>query len=170
MFCPHCGKPNPDDAQYCQICGRELSNAATQATAQAQQSINIAPVQYAGFWRRVLASLIDGILLSLVTGSFTWVVDFGDFKVSYGLGIVVQWLYYALLESSNYQATLGKMAIGIVVTDEQYRRITFGRATGRFFGKFLSAVILGIGFMMAGFTQKKQALHDVLAGTLVVQK
>lgn len=170
MFCPHCSKPNPDDAQYCQNCGRELSNAATQAAAEAQNSINIAPVQFAGFWRRVLASLIDGILLSLVTGTFTWTVDFGDFKIGYGLGIIVQWLYYALMESSYRQATLGKMAIGLVVTDEQYRRINFGQATGRFFGKFLSAIILGIGFMMAGFTQKKQALHDVLANTLVVQK
>lgn len=169
MFCPHCSKPNPDDAQYCQNCGRELPTIAPQANP-ATHGLNVAPVQYAGFWRRVLASLIDGILLSLVTGSFTWTVDFDDFKITYGLGIIVQWLYFALMESSNRQATLGKIAIGLVVTDENYRRINFGQASGRFFGKFLSAIILGIGFMMAGFTQKKQALHDVLADTLVVQK
>lgn len=169
MLCPHCSKPNPDDAQYCQNCGREMPMIAPQADP-ATHGLNVKPVQYAGFWRRVLASLIDGILLSIVTGSFTWTVDFDDFKITYGLGIVVQWLYFALMESSNRQATLGKMAIGIVVTDENYRRINFGQASGRFFGKFLSAIILGIGFIMAGFTQKKQALHDVLADTLVVQK
>ncbi len=170
MFCPHCSKQNSDNAQYCQECGRELPAAAPAASTVGAGSINISPVQYAGFWRRVLASLIDGILLSLVTGSFTWTVDYDDFKITYGLGVIVQWLYFALMESSNRQATLGKMAIGIVVTDEQYHRISFANATGRYFGKFLSAIILGIGFMMAGFTQKKQALHDVLADTLVVQK
>lgn len=169
MFCPHCSKPNADDASYCANCGRELPRTAVHAAVH-MDSINVAPVQYAGFWRRVLATLIDGILLSLVTGTFTWTVDFDDFKISYGLGIVVQWLYFAILESSNRQATLGKMAIGLVVTDEQYHRISFPRASARYFGKFLSAIILGIGFIMAGFTQKKQALHDVLADTLVVQK
>ena len=170
MYCPHCSKQNSDNAQYCQECGRELPKASPQVISSAQPSLNVSPVQYAGFWRRVLASLIDGILLSLVTGSFTWTVDYDDFKITYDLGVIVQWLYFALMESSNRQATLGKMAIGIVVTDENYRRITFANATGRFFGKFLSAIILGIGFIMAGFTQKKQALHDVLADTLVVQK
>jgi len=169
MHCPHCSKVNSDDASYCAHCGRELPRIAPQADP-ATHSINVAPVQYAGFWRRVLASLIDGLLLSLVTGSFTWTVDCDDFKLSFGLGIIVQWLYFSLLESSNRQATLGKMAIGVVVTDEQYRRISFPRATARFFGKFLSAIILGVGFLMAGFTQKKQGLHDILADTLVVQK
>lgn len=170
MFCPHCSKPNADDASYCANCGRELPKATAAHVSALTDSINVTPVQYAGFWRRVLASFIDGILLLLVTGSFTWTVDFDDFKISYGLAVVVQWLYYAILESSNRQATLGKMAIGLVVTDEHYHRINFTRATARFFGKFLSAIILGIGFMMAGFTQKKQALHDVLADTLVVQR
>ncbi len=159
MFCPHCSKPNAEGASYCANCGRELPDPAQQATT-ISGSINVAPVQYAGFWRRVLASLIDGILLSLVTGTFTWTVDFDDFKITYGLAVVVQWLYFALLESSNRQATLGKIALGLVVTDENYRRLSFPRATARFFGKFLSAIILGIGFMMAAFTEKKQALHD----------
>ncbi|MBK6765567.1 MAG: RDD family protein [bacterium] len=169
MHCPHCSKVNSEDASYCAHCGRELPRIAPQADP-ATHSLNVAPVQYAGFWRRVLASLIDGLLLSLVTGSFTWTVDFDDFKISFVLAVVVQWLYFALLEISNLQATLCKMAIGIVVTDEQYRRLNFPRATARFFGKFLSGIILGIGFIMAGFTQKKQALHDILADTLVLQK
>jgi len=83
---------------------------------------------------------------------------------------VLNWLYYALLESSAWQATLGKKALGLEVTDLEGRRISFGRATGRFFAKMISALILWIGFIMAGFTEKKQALHDMIAGTLVIRK
>jgi uncharacterized RDD family membrane protein YckC len=61
------------------------------------------------------------------------------------------------------------MALGIRVTDLDGGRISFGRATGRYFGKILSGLILGIGFLMAAFTERKQALHDLLAGTLVVR-
>ena len=73
-------------------------------------------------------------------------------------------------ESSVYQATLGKMMLGLRVTDLHGKRISIGRAVGRYFAKILSAVILCIGFIMAAFTQKKQALHDLIAGTLVVRK
>jgi len=83
-------------------------------------------------------------------------------------GIIVGWLYFALQECSAQQATLGKRALGIKVTDANGLRIGFGRATGRFFGKILSGLIFAIGFMLAGWTERKQALHDMLAGTLVV--
>jgi uncharacterized RDD family membrane protein YckC len=84
--------------------------------------------------------------------------------------IVLNWLYYSLLESSVWQGTLGKKALGLEVTDLDGNRISFGRATGRFFAKFISAIILFIGYIMAGFTEKKQALHDIIAGTLVIRK
>ena len=80
------------------------------------------------------------------------------------------WLYYTLMESSRFQGTLGKMAVQIKVTDLDGNRISFGQATGRHFGKFLSAILLGIGFIMVAFTEKKQGLHDVMAGCLVVRK
>ena len=83
---------------------------------------------------------------------------------------VLNWLYYALLESSAWQATLGKKALGLEVTDMQGARISFGRATGRFFAKIISSIILCIGFIMIGFTEKKQGLHDMIAGTLVIRK
>jgi uncharacterized RDD family membrane protein YckC len=86
------------------------------------------------------------------------------------LRTVLHWLYYSLLESSAWQGTLGKKALGLEVTDLDGNRISFGRATGRFFAKIISAIILGIGYIMAGFTEKKQALHDILAGTLVIRK
>jgi uncharacterized RDD family membrane protein YckC len=135
-----------------------------------------APVEYAGFWRRVGAILIDFLLLSLVAIPLN--AAFGDDPMdtnayltspAYGISAVIQWLYFALMESSSKQATLGKMAIGIRVTDLEGNRIGFGRATGRYFAKILSALIIGIGFLMAAFTQRKQALHDLIAGTLVVR-
>ena len=87
------------------------------------------------------------------------------------LGIAAAgWLYHALMESSSQQGTLGKMALGIKVTDLNGNRITFGRATGRYFSKIISSLTMGVGYIMAGFTQQKQALHDIIAGCLVVNR
>src|SRR5690606_10177125 len=84
--------------------------------------------------------------------------------------MIVDWLYFASFESSTKQATPGKMALGIIVTDYEGERISFGKALGRKFAKILSTITLGIGYIMAAFTEQKQALHDMVAGTLVVQK
>jgi uncharacterized RDD family membrane protein YckC len=128
---------------------------------------------YAGFWRRAVACIIDSVLLllfgcliSLALGpSLTEVeADIGGFVC----GMLVNWLYFAGMESSRLQATWGKMIVGIAVTDLSGGRISFARATGRYFGKYLSGLIVGIGFFMVGFTEKKQALHDMMAGSLVV--
>jgi len=86
------------------------------------------------------------------------------------LGIILGWVYFAIMESSSTQGTLGKMALGIKVTDLEGSRVGFGKATGRHFGKIISALILLIGFIMVAFTQKKQGLHDMMAGCLVVNK
>lgn len=94
----------------------------------------------------------------------------GTMVVTWLVTIVIAWLYFALMESSKLQATIGKMVVGAMVTDLEGNRISFGRATGRYFGKILSGIILLIGYIMAGFTEKKQALHDMLAGTLVWKK
>jgi uncharacterized RDD family membrane protein YckC len=83
---------------------------------------------------------------------------------------MMNWIYYAALESSSWQATLGKKILGLRVTDLAGNRISFARASGRFFGMILSSMILGIGFLMAGFTARKQALHDILAGCLVLRQ
>ncbi|MEO6883531.1 MAG: RDD family protein [Bacteroidia bacterium] len=83
---------------------------------------------------------------------------------------VLYWLYYALMESSSKQATVGKMALGLKVTGLNGERISFGKASGRFFAKYISGLILFIGYMMAGFTEKKQALHDIVSDCLVVKK
>jgi uncharacterized RDD family membrane protein YckC len=129
---------------------------------------------YAGFWRRVAAFIIDGLLLSAVTVPLSLAIGGEDAytagsTTASSISTAISWLYYALMESSARQATLGKMALGIIVTDLEGRRIGFGKATGRYFAKILSALIIGIGFLMVAFTEKKQGLHDMLAGTLVVK-
>ena len=123
---------------------------------------------YAGFWRRTFAYLIDYVLAifaSSMLGALLATVFRGLMPI---VVIVSVWLYYALMESSELQATLGKRALGIKVTDLDGNRISFGRATGRLAGHLLSGFTLGIGFAMAVFTDRRQALHDKIAGTLVV--
>ena len=130
-------------------------------------------MEYAGFWRRVAAALIDGILVGVVS----WIVTMIFSAISDGAEVTAQILvliaaygYYAGMESSSYQATVGKIALGIQVTDLMGNRISFGRALGRNLAEILSALILGIGYIMVAFTSKKQGLHDMIAGTLVVKK
>jgi len=86
-----------------------------------------------------------------------------------GLSLVAGWLYFSLCESSSWQGTVGKKVLGLRVTDINGHRIGFGKATGRYFGKILSGLILGVGFIMIAFSEQKQGLHDMLAGTLVVK-
>lgn len=135
--------------------------------------------RYGGFWIRVLAYIIDAIVVDLAMGFVGalvgGVIGMGSPQamiatiqlVSSMLGLLGSWLYFAIMESSPWQATLGKKALGLVVTDESGQRIGFGRATGRYFAKILSAMILLFGFFMVGWTQRKQGLHDLVAGTLV---
>ena len=132
-------------------------------------------MEYAGFWRRFAALFIDNIVLG-VAGfilGFVWGIVAGDDDASFALlqlvATVASFLYFALMESSTNQATVGKMALGIKVTDLNGDRISFGRALGRTAAKILSTLILLIGFLMAAFTEKKQGLHDMIAGTLVVK-
>jgi uncharacterized RDD family membrane protein YckC len=150
---------------------------------------------FAGFWKRFAAAFIDGILTAIILYPLMFAiyaafgVSFQDWMAMQGqptqppppgfwaayatnslANIVLVWLYSALMESSSKQATLGKLALGIVVTDLQGQRVSFGQASGRHFGKIISSLICLIGFIMAGFTEKKQALHDMMASTLVINK
>ena len=154
---------------------------------------------YAGFWKRALALLIDSIVLSALMGIVYAIIlipqgvafvklassgadpspdmmmgimgrYFASMALVWIITIVSGWLYFALMESGTHQATLGKRALGIKVTGSHGERISFARATGRFFGKMISGMTLYFGFYMAGFTQKRQALHDILANTFVIVK
>jgi uncharacterized RDD family membrane protein YckC len=149
-------------------------------------------VVYAGFWMRFAAQFIDGLILMvpyfLIAVALMFALGIQDeimnpqpnaqpsagrivFELSnWVVWLLMNWLYSALQESSRHMATVGKRALGIVVTDMNGNRISFGRASGRFFGEILSGCICYIGYIMAGFTERKQALHDMLAGTLVIRK
>lgn len=156
-------------------------------------------VTYAGFWLRFVAYLIDGLILSVgvfalvipllfLTGLMAtveslphhWegrpspaaIVAILSVVLTFAaVAVVLKWLYFAYLESGEKQATWGKQALGLYVTDGAANRISFGRASGRFFAKIISGLIpLGIGYIMAGFTERKQALHDMIAGCLVLRR
>ncbi len=149
-----------------------------------------ASLVYAGFWRRFWALCLDSILLNIALfplAMLLWrpmIPDFspdefttsGYFSILAAylrlafFGAVANWLYYALMESSVKQATLGKMALGVQVTDLDGRRIGFGRATGRYLAKILSGLTFLIGYILQVFTSRRQALHDLIAGTLVVRR
>ncbi len=155
---------------------------------------------YAGFWKRAVAYILDQLILAIAAMMVACVLGIvlvplivssgvqseqainrlveqkmQDYEmlisiVSWIINIIGIWLYHALMESSRWQATPGKLALGIRVTDLNGHRISFGRATGRHFGKIVSSIPLLIGWIMAAFTEKKQALHDMMAGCLVINK
>lgn len=162
MFCPRCGRENDDNANYCQGCGSPLHGASGTPAEIPQR----ASFEYATFGQRLVAIIIDVAILSLATGS----VIVGTFGLGVTLGFFAPWLYEAFMMSSEWQATVGKRVMSIVVTDMEGKRITFARATGRHFAKYISAALLGIGFIIAAFTARKQALHDMIAETLVVKR
>ncbi len=125
------------------------------------------PVRYASFSARLLAYIIDYVLLfiaGLVLHIFLPLYIYGGFFVN----LLTQWLYFALQESGPAMATVGKRAMNIKVTGLSGNRITFGQASARYFGQMLSWLILLLGFFMMLWDDKSQTLHDKIAGTLVV--
>jgi uncharacterized RDD family membrane protein YckC len=186
-FCNQCGGQNAVGATFCSKCGGSLGGIA-QTIAAAPARSGAASTRYGGFWIRFVAAIIDAILVQVV------VVPFGALLggmigvagvaarmpgegtrlvsviVGTVLGLLGSWIYEAAMESSSLQATLGKMIFGMKVTDLNGNRISFARATGRHFAKYLSSMILFVGYIMAGFTERKQALHDMIAGTLVIRR
>jgi uncharacterized RDD family membrane protein YckC len=198
MFCSKCGANVTEGSTFCNACGAPVAGVGVPRVAgpPIAAPVGYAAVPgapravYAGFWLRFVAIIIDGLVLALagaiVTAPFgasfglhsllrgralgspgEWIGAAVFFKI---LLMVLHWLYFAFLESSEWQGTLGKKALGLEVTDMNGNRIDFARASGRYFGKYLSIMTLMIGFIMAGFTEKKQALHDILAGCLVIRK
>jgi uncharacterized RDD family membrane protein YckC len=211
MYCSSCGAAAREGEPFCGSCGSPIigysasgmpANAAAEPVARgAFASASIAkaedPVFCAGFWLRLVAHLIDGIVAGIVLvilGAIAvGILGVGFFRaMAEGMNrpnpvfpamlmalitilafiiVIGSWLYYAGMESSDTQGTLGKMAMGLFVTDMKGRRITFGRASGRFFAKIITGMIpFAIGYIMAGFTEKKQALHDMIASCLVLRK
>jgi len=200
LYCNKCGAPNAAAAQFCNRCGAALNPAASAsgavsaaapapAAAIPYTTVPAVGVRYGGFWIRVVAFIIDAIIVripvkivavilglgGLAAGGFdmhrfpyhAWPLLLFGGGVLAGLTVAGGWLYEAFMLSSPYQATLGKMIFGMKVTDLYGNRISFARATGRHFAKYISGLIMCIGYIMVAFTDRKQGLHDMLAGTLV---
>jgi len=205
VYCSKCGAAMADGALFCAACGQRVPVAAVamRAPAEIPSQVGVpaypaAPrVEYAGFWVRLLALLIDSVVMSFgfvliliplffLTGLGALVsrispdeelneagifLIIGSIFLVSVVAIAVTWLYHAWMESSEWQGTVGKKALGLVVTDMAGQRVSFGRATGRHFGKIVTNMVpLFIGYILAGFTAKKQALHDMLAGCLVLRR
>jgi uncharacterized RDD family membrane protein YckC len=192
-FCQVCGTAAPTS-----FAAPALSPAGSLAEAPPVSPHWLPPATrvYAGFWLRVVACLIDSALLGAVLGAiFVPIFLLGGFGAALqamvhdhqpdpaaivafassmalfaGASILAGWLYYAYFESSEWQGTVGKKVMNLVVTDLAGNRVTFGRASGRYFARYISKLIpLGIGFILAGITEKKQALHDMIASCLVLR-
>jgi uncharacterized RDD family membrane protein YckC len=131
---------------------------------------------YGGFWLRVVAYIIDSLLLgipfviiSVVTALLFPKSFVGVNFLNNAASVAIGWLYFALMESSQRGATVGKMAVGLRVVSDRGERLSLGLAAGRYIAKFVSALTLGVGFVMVAFTDRKRGLHDMIAGTLVVK-
>lgn len=167
VFCTACGAHNAPDARFCQTCGQPMVPVTPVPITASVAAYAANP--YGGFWIRFLAWLID---IAIVYAVILPVLIFSAIAfhgVSGLAGLFAGWLYFALMESSTKQATLGKLVCGLRVTDVNGQRIDFGRASIRYFSKILSGLILCIGYIMSGFTDRHQALHDMIAGTLVMR-
>jgi uncharacterized RDD family membrane protein YckC len=185
MYCSQCGSLNGETARFCTQCGRALEGGA----GSTQPGAIGAPPIFAGFWMRVGAYLIDGFIVGAGNMVLIMVLGFSFLGMAIGSAgqpqvsepmfaavtvfwliatVIAPWLYHSLFESSARQATPGKMALRLKVTDLAGRRLSFARATGRFFAEWLTGFTFGIGYVMAAFTSKRQALHDLVAGTVVV--
>jgi uncharacterized RDD family membrane protein YckC len=203
-FCPSCGQP---------IVGFAVGQAVTQSVpgvAPAQvPAYSAAPVPaaaaqagvgYAGFWLRVVAAIIDGIIISIPLAPIFFMMFIPMFRNPQSLqnmqdptavmrifgpmlgllvlvSIVASWLYWALCESSSWQATLGKKILGLYVTDTDGNRASFGRTSGRFFAgrgvgtiPYLGGNYLFVDCICVAFTGRKQAIHDMIAGCLVLRR
>ena len=225
MYCSKCGNLLAAGNAFCQVCGTPVSTVAPAAAipppgqpptpgvpaspaygastpalpGQAAVSPHWLPAPtrtYAGFWLRLVAHLIDNMIIGVVllallvplaamTGLGATLRGFHPdqepdpalivaFISSIWIFILIAvlggWLYSAYCESSEWQATPGKKVLNLIVTDLNGNRISFGRASGRYFSKMITALIpLGIGYIMAGFTERKQALHDMIASCLVLR-
>jgi uncharacterized RDD family membrane protein YckC len=203
VYCSKCGSSIPDGSSFCSHCGQTLG-AAPAVPATAPGPANVSPhwrptptVAYAGFWLRLVAFLIDAVILGIPIGILAVLLFFFaggaailqsiqnnrepgpqmfvpllGFIASLALiSIIGKWLYYAYFESSTWQGTVGKKVLNLYVTDLNGHPVTFGRASGRFFSRFITGLIpLGIGYILAGITEKKQALHDMIASCLVLRR
>lgn len=176
-YCQECGTETRLGQEYCIECGTILSR---------KQVCKEEP--YAGFWLRVAAYLIDSVILGaaamvmlliFIILSFFFIGLLGEVGALLGvffyLGLcliiaAMTILYMIIMNASKWQGTVGKIIVGIKVVDMEGNRLTMGKSGLRYLGYIVSSFTMGVGFILAAFTDKKQALHDMLVQTLVVKK
>jgi len=194
-ICSNCGNPLLPDGKFCLFCGDVLTDTQDKLSPDGQKAVDIksaaptaqGPPEYAGFWLRVWAGAIDvmlealaALLLTVIVGYAVKLVDsrsgVSPITGSYLTGIafiavltIGGWLYSAFSESSKWRATIGKRIIGLQVVNASGGQLTFGQASVRHFMKFLSLFTAAVGFMMAGWTKRRQALHDMPADCVVIR-
>jgi uncharacterized RDD family membrane protein YckC len=215
VYCSKCGTNLAAGTAFCGTCGTPTGTPAAAiappavspsyaggsthaAYADPAGLVVSRGFSYAGFWLRVVATLIDSVVMSLalgvllvplffLSGAAGMIEAIAEHHGQPDPGVIIsliammfvlatvsvlgQWLYHAYLESGEKQGTWGKQLMGLYVTDLMGQPITFGRASGRIFAKIVTGMIpLGIGYIMAGFTERKQALHDMIASCLVLRR
>lgn len=210
MYCSRCGAAVADGVAFCGACGQSMGAAASTHTQVGvlpppppppqSQVVAGVPVLYAGFWLRVVAAIIDSLIIGIPLGAIAFGLIASSLPaimrmqqteapmvmmatilprlIVIGIIYVIgSWLYWAGMESSEWQATLGKKALGLYVTDMEGRRTTFGRTSGRFWAgrgigivPYLGGLYFLISCIMAGLTERKQALHDIISNCLVLRK
>jgi uncharacterized RDD family membrane protein YckC len=195
QVCSNCGNARLPDGRFCLFCGDLLSESGPKGLVSSQPSkplaspapTELALPDYAGFWLRAWAGAIDVALEASGALLLTFAIDlalrrFGRLlgispfvsKVATGMAFILilavgSWLYCAFTESSSWCATVGKRVLGLQVVTADGDKVGFGQATVRHFMKFLSLFFLTIGFMMAGWTKRRQALHDMPSDCLVIR-
>ncbi len=191
MLCPKCGTDVGSSITICTNCAEEQEKAFNTSvpsldfpTLQSEEKTEVevttddGEIIYAGFWNRFFAMMLDAAVYHVLIYAliFTFTIPAPEEIQQYSVQLTLFlslfslsfYLYYPLMESSRYQATLGKLAFGIYVSNIEGQRIGFWKAFGRNFAKLLSALPLNIGFLFAAFTGKKQALHDIMTNCLVL--
>jgi uncharacterized RDD family membrane protein YckC len=186
-YCRYCGAAQSGAAVYCSTCGQPVAPGAVDPFATDPALAPIGPVPAvagsrpteATFGRRLAAGLLDiviagvalfaalvaaGGILTLIQGD---VLDPAGAIASISTELIVPWLYFAIQERSKAQATFGKRAFGLQVETLSGERLSFARATGRWWAKWLTLLTFGVGFLMVTWTDRHQALHDFVAGTVV---
>jgi len=195
QVCNSCGNPALPDGKFCLFCGDVLTESPQRAPQiadlsnpkPASEAVTPEPPEYAGFWLRVWAGTVDVTLEALAALLLTAIADFAmrligpryglsRITASYVTGVafilvltIGAWLYCAFTESSNWRATIGKRAVGLQVVTASGGKLTFGQASVRHFMKFLSLFTAAVGFMMAGWTKRRQALHDMPSDCVVIR-
>lgn len=198
MYCVKCGQQVPDDHRFCMRCGAQMGPAPMPAatpqpvTQAAAWPVTAQPLRYAGFWRRFVAALIDGVLIGLLwfvlSGLYEFVASrileattFSTDGIALGralwlvsagrgvLAMLVVFLYFALPEATRRGASLGKMAMRLRVSRPDGDRTGIVRSALRTALKPISAAPLMLGFLIAGMNSRKQALHDLLSGSVVLR-